>query len=411
MTFSFPNNYILLDYCQLIQESQSEDSLTEDFKNLTTSSENLPIDNSLPKEFSYSTNIISSTFISTFISSSDSSSYLDNSINTDSSLLLNISNSSLNYTSMNDYNNISDYSNFINDTNISNFNHSFNDKNISNYTNSYNDINISNHNNSLMNKGQQILNNEITIDKNEIINYIQEIIGAIEIGKNYEIKGEDYSLIIRPINASYSSNSTHINFNECEKILRNTLNISSSRIITFLQMEINNKDKSLVNQVEYQVYDNNKNLLDLSLCKDLDIEITYAMKDKSLDIKSISELNNKGIDVFNINDSFFNDICHPYSDSNNDIVLEDRIKDIYQNYSLCYDDCSYNGFDLMNKTISCDCKVKTNMSLNESSITLKRFDEIKIESNFGLIKCYKLVFSFDGKIKNIGFWIFLFFVS
>ena len=30
-----------------------------------------------------------------------------------------------------------------------------------------------------------------------------------------------------------------------------------------------------------------------------------------------------------------------------------------------------------------------------------------IESNFGVVKCYKLVFSLKGKLKNIGFWIFL----
>ena len=180
-------------------------------------------------------------------------------------------------------------------------------------------------------------------------------------------------------------------------------------------MEINNnEDKSLINHVEYQVYDDNKTLLDLSLCKDIDIEINYAMKENLLDINSISQFKDKGVDVFNINDSFFNDICHPYSNSdNNDIVLEDRIKDIYQNYSLCEDDCNYNGLDLINKTISCDCKVKSNInisSINESSIVLIQFDDIKIESNFGLIKCYKLVFSFNGKPKNIGFWIFLFFM-
>ena len=239
-----------------------------------------------------------------------------------------------------------------------------------------------------------------------------EIINAIEIGENYEIKGDEFTIIIRPINESHLPNSTYINFTECEKKIRDYLNISSSRIITFLQMEINNnKDKSLTNQVEYQVYDDNKTLLDLSLCKDINIEITYAMKENILDMNSISEFKNKDIDIFNINDSFFNDICFPYSDSNNDIVLEDRIKDIYQNYSLCDEGCSYIGLDLENKTISCDCKVKTNMNINESEISLKHFNEIKIESNFGLIKCYKLVFSFDGKLKNIGFWIFLFFVS
>ena len=57
--------------------------------------------------------------------------------------------------------------------------------------------------------------------------------------------------------------------------------------------------------------------------------------------------------------------------------------------------------------IYCDCKVKTNISLNETYLNIVRFDDIKIESNFGLIKCYNLVFSFKDKVNNIGFWIFL----
>ena len=58
-------------------------------------------------------------------------------------------------------------------------------------------------------------------------------------------------------------------------------------------------------------------------------------------------------------------------------------------------------------TISCDCKVKTNISLNETYQNIIYFDDIEIDSNFGLIKCYNLVFSLKGKLNNIGFWIFL----
>ena len=122
----------------------------------------------------------------------------------------------------------------------------------------------------------------------------------------------------------------------------------------------------------------------------------------------VSDFKNSGIDILNINNSFFKDICHPYSDSNNDVVLEDRIKYIYQNYSACDDDgCVYNNIDIGNKTISCDCKVKNEININESSLNLEQLDKINIDSNFGIIKCFNLVFSFDGKLTNIGFWIFL----
>jgi hypothetical protein len=135
----------------------------------------------------------------------------------------------------------------------------------------------------------------------------------------------------------------------------------------------------------------------------------YAIKDNNLiDINSVADFQKSGIDIFNINDSFFIDICYSYSESNNDLVLEDRIKDIYLNYTLCEEGCTYIEFNIENKLISCDCKVKTNISTDELSLNLVQYNDIKIDSNFGIIKCYNLVLSLKGKMKNIGFWIFLF---
>ena len=271
-------------------------------------------------------------------------------------------------------------------------------------TNSYNY-----YNNSLI---EEILKNKTNIKKEEIVQNIKEIINIIEIGKDYKLNGEDFTLIIKPTNSSFLQNTTHVDFIKCEEILRNTLNISSDRILTFLQMEINNKNnKSLINQLEYQVYDDNKNILDLSICNDTNIKIFYALKNNILDPLFISNFKKSGIDIFNIKDSFFNDICKPYSISKNDLVLEDRIKDIYQNYSLCESECNYNELNIENMTVSCSCNIKTNISINESSLNLEKFDNINIESNFGIIKCYKLVFSFNDKLNNIGFWIFIFLVG
>ena len=98
-------------------------------------------------------------------------------------------------------------------------------------------------------------------------------------------------------------------------------------ILTFFQLEIDNDDsKSLINQIEYLTYDDKKKILDLSLCKDANIQIHYAIKDSiNLDKESISSFKDLGFDIFNIKDKFFNDICNPYFDSDNDIILEDRI--------------------------------------------------------------------------------------
>ena len=254
---------------------------------------------------------------------------------------------------------------------------------------------------------------QMNITKEDMVNNITELINSIEIGNYYEIEGSDFTLTIKPTNASYSPNSTHINFKECEDALRKFSNIPSSQLLTVFQMELdNNDDQSLVNQVEYQIYDENKKLLDLSICDDIDIQVVYACKeDKLNEIESANHFKDIGVDIFNINDDFFKDICHAYSESNNDITLKDRIKDLYKNYTLCNDGCKYEGVDPENKTIICNCKVKSNISLEVINSTLQKLDEIQVDSNFALIKCYNLVFSFKNKTKNKGFWIFLFLVA
>ena len=252
------------------------------------------------------------------------------------------------------------------------------------------------------------LDSYLNITKEELLDQLESIMEKIKIGQNYQLFGKDFELIIKPTNSSFLENSTHINFEKCEDILRREKNISLSRIIAILQLEIyNTKEQSLINQVEYAAYNDNKEILDLSICKDTDIEVIHSIINDSYNLSNYNSFKNTGVDIFNIDDSFFNDICHPYSESKNDLVLEDRIKYIYQNYSICDQGCSYNKIDFEKKAISCICKVKTNLSVEETSLNVKKFSEIKIESNFGLIKCYKLVFSLAGKFKNIGFIIFL----
>ena len=276
----------------------------------------------------------------------------------------------------------------------------------SSYTNNKNNQNEAKENSSFF-KSELISNL-----KNETIfnNFdIADILKGKEPGKIYEIKEKDFSFIIKPTNSIKEPNSTFINFKECESILRNYYNISNSSFITLLILELyNNNSKSLINQVEYEAYDHNFTKLNLKLCKDVNIPIYYNIKEdalKDIDIDKIKTLKNLGIDVFNINDSFFWEVCKPYSDTGNDLILEDRIKDLYQNFSLCEDGCTYKDLSLDNMTVLCDCKIKENITTVVSDINL---DKIKYEttSNFDIIKCYDIIFKFKLKLTNIGFWIF-----
>ena len=257
---------------------------------------------------------------------------------------------------------------------------------------------------------QIIKEDTIDIKKEDLIKEIDKVINEIEIDKIYKKIGDDYSILIYPTNSTYLTSTTHVNFSQCESILRKTLNIPESSIITFLQIELENEDsKSLINQVEYQAYIDKHTPLNLSLCNDATIQVFYSIKNNSIiDFISADSFKDLGVDIFNIRDSFFNDICEPYSESNNDLILDDRIKDIFQNYSLCEEGCTYNEIDLENKIISCDCKVKSTVTTNITSLNLEEAEGSS--TNFEVIKCYNLVFSLEGKLDNIGFWILTFLV-
>ena len=244
--------------------------------------------------------------------------------------------------------------------------------------------------------------------KEQLIKNLSELLENVEIGETYEIKGDDYNVKISPTNATYLSSVSHVNFTKCVDLLRTAYGLSPSRYITFLQLEINNTNsETLINKIEYQAYDHNKIPLNLSICENENIKVTHSIKSSSLfDTVSASLFKDLGIDIFNIKDSFFNDICHSYSgDSDNDMTLKNRIKKIFQNFSLCEEGCSYDEIDLGNMTVICDCKVKTNINVDNISVNFLPYKEKN--SNFKIIKCYNLVFSLKDKLINIGFWIFL----
>ena len=263
-------------------------------------------------------------------------------------------------------------------------------------------------------------NNQITkncLDKNysktleEILYELDEFIQNVDFGQSYIINGDGYSLIIKPIDDEYDRTTVKINFNNCLQVLNNKFNVSPQ--LTLLQLNIeNNNEKCLFDQVEYKIYNESRDSIDLSVCdKDVNIQIEYEIKNKTLlDLEKIIKFQEKGVNILDINDAFFRDICFPYFDeaTDSDMILADRISDIFLNVSLCESGCKYRFFDLDKMKANCDCRVKfeINREFDRGDLVLP-IKTAFLDSNFGVVKCYKLVFSFKGKIENIGFWLFL----
>ena len=152
---------------------------------------------------------------------------------------------------------------------------------------------------------------------NEINDNINEIIDKIDINKNYKIQGKDYIAQVSPIDylnpdltTEIFAPLTYVNFTECEIILRAKNKIDSPRKLTLIEIQTNNTvDGMLVNEIDYKVYDDKKNMLDLSLCKDQLIKIYGTVKEDSTEkLDLINAFKTKGIDILNISDPFFNDV-------------------------------------------------------------------------------------------------------
>ena len=65
-------------------------------------------------------------------------------------------------------------------------------------------------------------------------------------------------------------------------------------------IEINNiHPESLSNKVEYKVFDENYEEVDLSVCENVNITINYVLKNNTLNISEIAYYRGFGINLFN----------------------------------------------------------------------------------------------------------------
>ena len=242
------------------------------------------------------------------------------------------------------------------------------------------------------------------------INNLEKVIGEINIEKIYEIAADNFKIKISPLNyKDFDTDTSFINFLDCENELRKANNLLPNENLTEVIIEIEkNDDKSLTNKIEYAVFYGKKQL-ELTVCANNEIEINYDISNTTLiDYQKINDFSKFGVDILNIKDNFFNDICFPYAENNSDMILKDRISDIYQNFSKCDDNCEYKKIDLNLNLITCICKIKSEIN---KEIEPPRLESIILDlvtdSSFGVVKCPNLVFNFHNKIKNIGFWIFV----
>ena len=216
--------------------------------------------------------------------------------------------------------------------------------------------------------------------------------------------------------SNINPNISSVDLGECEKRLKNNSGLSENDDLIIFKVDIKNDNLSIT-YVQYEIY-NPKTLLKMSLdiCKDLLILINIPVNLDENTLTMYDSLTQSGYNLFDINDVFYNDICSTYTTENGtDLTLSDRKKIIYDNngnITMCQKGCTFQTYNLTTKKSQCDCFVqteetKTNLDeivIENSNIKDEFFNTLN-NSNFRVLKCFKLIFSIKGQKNNIGSYI------
>ena len=222
-----------------------------------------------------------------------------------------------------------------------------------------------------------------------------------------ESEYDEYTIIIFKNDTCTYNNMKNdllmLDLSDCPTKLREKYNIDDNIDLTVLLVNFFIDDSS--NQIEYYFYNSKtKENLNLSPCSRINIIKTITDND-NIDYDKAKEMQNQGVNVFDLNDEFFTSICYEYKTKNGlDVPLKDRVKDYYQNVT-CDNGCSLNEVNLKNKVINCSCSVSKNddndNNIFDNKVTGEIY-ELIADANFEVLECYNEVFQFKFWKKNIG---------
>ena len=199
------------------------------------------------------------------------------------------------------------------------------------------------------------------------------------------------------------ANISYVNLGECENKLRVHYNIPPQEKIYIGQ-------NKCLEYVDYKVYNEKNEELDLSICKDINIKVSTPIdpSNPKIDILLAIQMQQNGIDIYNKDEEVFNDVCSSLSLNGKDLSMEARQKDIYKDVSeFCNENCIPH-VNIESYEIECNCPtIKTENEKKDDDINsfleeneyISMVNNILSSTNIHLFKCFKKLK--NSKIKNI----------
>ena len=208
-----------------------------------------------------------------------------------------------------------------------------------------------------------------------------------------------------------------VNLQNCSSKVKEAYNIEGNLLSSVV--ETRNKDKGN-HETSYSFFHpNSGEKLEVgSLCQNETVEVkenitSILNKTDNVNFKLQMSLTEQGINIFDLNDPFYKDICYDFDNpGKRDIALRDRVRLAYPNAILCPEGCRNKGINLGDMTASCDCTfhdMTQNNVVKENEILDSFVGEIfnvLDDSNILVVKCYKYIIkyfkrSYGGIITSI----------
>ena len=274
----------------------------------------------------------------------------------------------------------------------------------------------------------KISDGEDSLKENEIKTKIEEMKKSFKTNaeNNTIYETEKYKIFIYNTskisqeNISKNKDLSNIDLLDCENTLKYKYNITTNEVLIIIQVDLKRNDTNSI-QVEYQIYSEKYNYLDLKYCENskIKVNIPYDLKEtkirKLFEEISLEEKYKLGMkynyDILNPDSPFYNDICTPFdSEFDTDLIIEDRKKYYYLPQLFCEDSCSYLSYDTSTGKVGCMCNAKIeqiyitsrNFSYNIEGQSFKK----KITNvNFKVFQCVGK--GFNNFFKNIGVYLIL----
>ena len=215
-----------------------------------------------------------------------------------------------------------------------------------------------------------------------------------------------------------NANVTKIEYDSCIKQLKIDNNINENKDLIVAVIDILNGDNPITS---FGFFDPNtgEKLNASKSCADKNVimyEDIFNLLNDSFTLKLLKE---QKINIFDLKDDFYNDICFHFDSPNGrDATLQDRIRSFYPDITLCDPGCKNKGVNMTTIKAECECAFQDLLSKNifDNSLigdnilireSLQELLEMVNNLNLEVLACYKDILNFSYFKKNVGGFIVL----